>query len=274
MKHSILYLILLSGILLFTTSCGNDDDDDNNHSEGHGTVRIKFENGANGHTLDFNKKYTTASGDTIQVNQLKYYISNIRLIDDGGHEYVETNSYHLVETSSINSTYSVELPEVPEGLYTYFEFSIGVDSTANSDVNNFSGDLDPAGANGMIWNWKTGYKFFRMEGDFWSDQDSTGVFSYHIGENDHYKTISFGTQVTHDAHAKTSSGGHGGHTTFAATVSTDKTTEVHLFSDVLTVFNSPKIVDLDITHKVAVGDTIIHHNYGHDFFEVHHVEQE
>ncbi len=119
--------------------------------------------------------YTNDAGNVYSVTMLKYYISNLTFINSNGTEFKAPN-YELINIDSANSkTFAVN---VPFGDYNALRFYMGVDS-----IKNFSGaqagELDPI--YGMLWDWSTGYLFFKHEGEF---IDSTGVvqpLSYHYG---------------------------------------------------------------------------------------------
>lgn len=111
--------------------------------------------------------YYNAAGNNYSVDLLKYYISNIVLVRSDQLEYKATN-YELIDIDSPSSL-SFSVTGAPPGYYTAVKFKMGIDSTSNfSGPQN--GDLDPV--NGMLWDWNSGYVFFKHEGYF---MDSTGV---------------------------------------------------------------------------------------------------
>jgi len=110
--------------------------------------------------------------DTINVNLLKYYISNIVLTKADGSKHAVPESYYLISPEEN----SIEIKDVPSGEYTGIEYIIGVDSARNNSGIQ-SGALNPS--NGMFWSWSTGYIFVRVEGT--SPQSPTGMFLYHLG---------------------------------------------------------------------------------------------
>jgi hypothetical protein len=151
-------------------------------------LSIEFDNIAGGANLRLNSEsYKTAAGDTFSVDLLQYFISNIKLLTTGGHEYIvpQDSSYFLIKESEAEARFA--RLQVPEGDYTSLTFTLGVDSLRSTmDVSKRKGVLDPAGGmeNGMYWGWNSGYIFFKMEGlSPQAPSDPTGQhkFRYHIG---------------------------------------------------------------------------------------------
>jgi hypothetical protein len=123
--------------------------------------------------FNMNQTYVhPVSKDTLNINLLKYYISNIKLFDNKGNIYQVPDSYYLIDPTNNN----IKISGIPEGDYNKIEYMIGVDSTKNFSGLQ-SGALNPS--NGMFWSWSTGYIFIRVEGS--SPQSETGVFMYHLG---------------------------------------------------------------------------------------------
>ncbi len=123
------------------------------------------------------KMYTNATEDSFTVTKFNYYISNIRLTREDGSVYVESESYHLMEHVTGNTSFAMK--QVPPGNYRKVEFLIGVDSLRNvSGVQQ--GDLNPG--RGMFWNWEQGYLFFKLEGAFnTSNTPLTADYAIHVG---------------------------------------------------------------------------------------------
>ena len=89
----------------------------------------------------------------IQINQLKYYVSSIRLMKIDEVTYEESNSYHLIDHHDEQSlTISLSLPD--KIVFDALTFNIGVDSAKNMQGVH-GGDLDPT--KGMYWTWQSGY---------------------------------------------------------------------------------------------------------------------
>jgi len=133
------------------------------------------------------KEYRNASGESFNISQLQYFISNILLRRTDGTEYVihQDDSYFLVQENN-PATQRIKLL-VPSGDYNQLTFVVGVDSLRNTmNISKRTGVLDPASSmdNGMYWSWNSGYIFFKMEGESpAAPADPTGnrKFRFHIG---------------------------------------------------------------------------------------------
>jgi len=218
-RLSALWLALTITAFAFT-GC---DKDDNTPTDSVGEVDIEMENVVGSTPLALNTgSYTTAAGDQFTVTTFKYYISNIKLQKADGTEYVQPDSYYLVNQADDASKH-LSLKEVPVGDYTGITFTIGVDSTRNV-AGAQTGALDPS--NSMFWTWDSGYIFVKLEGT--SPQAAKGGLVFHIAGFQHpYNTI------------RTVSPSFNGTTLM---VRTDHSPEIHFQADVLKMFAGPNQV--------------------------------
>lgn len=153
-----------------------------------GKLEISFDNVVGDQDLTLTtKSYTNAAGEQFTVSMLKYFISNIKLVNEDGttFTYPQDNSYFLVREDE-SATHTLTLQDVPAGNYKAVTFTVGVDSLRNTmDVAKRIGVLDIAGdAKDMYWKWNSGYIFFKMEGNspqVAADANGDHKFYYHIG---------------------------------------------------------------------------------------------
>jgi len=121
--------------------------------------------------------YSSADNDSIRVETLKFYISEIEFINDNEHSWKEKNSYHLIDFEN-NESQTILLNVAKNTHTTQLKFNIGIDSiTSNSGA--LSGDLDPV--NGMYWAWQSGYVNFKMEGTSPICETRKHQFQFHLG---------------------------------------------------------------------------------------------
>lgn len=256
-------MVTVSTIII--SGCKKDDPD----PESTGTLRLMIDNRAmdlNGTMQDLQLDtfgYKTPEGDTISFSHIKYYISNIGLINTSGDTIKIENSYWLKTQNSSNTSHSsmVNFSGVTPDTYTSFYFSIGVDQHCNTVEACTHGDLDPfeSDPEQMIWNWAlpNGYKFLRTEGSFLGNSTSgskvDGTFSFHIGSNSNYKTIGMsGNNVV---------------------IEKDKTTMIHMMAMTNQIFTNPNSIDLEATpNQGTAGSANIADNYEAGLFMVHHVD--
>lgn len=121
-----------------------------------------------------NKAYISPHGDTFYIDGFRFYITNISFL--GNRPVTLTNS-HLFDITDTN-TYTFIVKNVPPGIYHSVQFTIGVDSIANTSGAN-EGDLDPA--KGMYWAWNSGYIMAKLEGHSNVCKTLHHAFEFHIG---------------------------------------------------------------------------------------------
>ncbi|CAG5079288.1 MbnP family protein [Parvicella tangerina] len=108
----------------------------------------------------------------LTIDQLRYYISSVKLSNNKTVTFTEQESYHLLDHSDSNSL-SIRL-EIPEDTnFDQISFNVGVDSAKNMKGVH-GGDLDPT--KGMYWTWQSGYINFKLEANV-----NNHSISYHIG---------------------------------------------------------------------------------------------
>ncbi len=142
------------------------------------TIKLMFQNEFFNKTLVFDDLYFKINQqDSIQINELKYYISNIELLDNGNSVWKETNSFHLIDGSN-NKTNEVNLNLNRLINFNQLKFDLGIDSITNVS-GAMGGDLDPT--KGMYWTWKSGYINFKLEGKSNLCDSRNHEFQFHLG---------------------------------------------------------------------------------------------
>lgn len=213
----------------FLTACKKDSTPSEYDKTKKAALSIEFDNVAGASDLVLNTgNYTNASGETFTVDKLKYYVSNFKLTNIDGTEYVvpQDSCYFLIDESDEDTHEPVV--RIPEGEYKSLTFTVGVDSLRNTkDISQRTGVLDPTGTGAdMYWSWNSGYIFFKMEGQ--STASAMGDYMYHIGLYGGMSTATINNvkTVTFDL---TSRG--------TPKVKASKSTNIHLLVDVLKMFN-------------------------------------
>lgn len=136
-------------------------------------LNLKFKN----ETLVQNKKYISESKDTLEIDVLRFYISNIKLQFSDATTFSEPNSYHLIDIENPNSL-RIPIAKTSYKTISKVSFSIGIDSLA-SVSGAMSGDLDPT--KGMYWAWQSGFINMKIEGKSSSCKTRKNAFQFHIG---------------------------------------------------------------------------------------------
>jgi hypothetical protein len=232
-------------------------------------LTIQFDNIAGGSNLQLQTgTYTNASNEQFQVSMLKYFISNISLTTVGGIKYTvpQDSSYFIIDESDPSSLTPNIM--IPEGEYSSIAFVLGVDSLRNTkDISQRTGVLDPAGkAAGMYWSWNSGYIFFKMEGTSSASTQVDNKFQYHIGLFGGYATPTLNNlkNISIDLQARGTAKVKSGHAS-----------NLHLFTDILKVFNGATNISI-ATNAVVMGSPFsanVANNYA-GMFQHDHTENE
>lgn len=248
MKKKPQYLVwILSSILFAISACSKSNDAEPEFVEENlAPFSIEFDNIVGERTLTLNNitsLYSNASGEKFSISLLQYFISNIKLSTASGKQYTvqQDSSYFLIKGADKASRFAKV--RVPEGDYTKLTFTLGVDSLRSTmPIDKRTGVLDPAAGGdhdtgGMYWGWNSGYIFFKLEGnsavisdDVKGDPTGKKQYKYHIGGFGGYSapTINNIKTITVDL---TAAG--------IAKVRKDRQSNVHLFVDIMKVFNGP-----------------------------------
>lgn len=145
-----------------------------------------------------NTKFNPGNNFRVNIETLKFYLSNIILIKEDGSEvlakdvaFVDFDNNH---TSNSSNGESIIL-EVDEGKYKGIKMGFGVDrSKNNSDPSVYKEDEPLSIYNGMHWSWNTGYIFMKLEGKFDSDTTANILsqdYLFHTGLNELYTAATF-----------------------------------------------------------------------------------
>jgi hypothetical protein len=182
------YLILLTGLLLFT-SCKEDPKPDDNPEPVVQKARVNLVPTYDGQTLEFNTNYTTQEGYSIEFTKINVIMTNF---SSNGNELFTSAVYKYEDNSRL-------LWEGP-GDYTLFSSmsaNIGVPASENHEDPSARPSSDPLNilnTDDMHWGWNPGYIFLMIEGKADTSASQNGQdlanFLYHIGNDDFLKTIS------------------------------------------------------------------------------------
>jgi hypothetical protein len=128
--------------------------------------------------LTLNKQYFLVnSSDSIQIETLKFYISNIEFYNNEQLLYKEKNSFHLIDAAD-STTFYLPINFLSKTWYNKIKFNVGIDSTTNYG-GAMGGDLDPT--KGMYWTWQNGYINFKIEGKSLLSNAKNKEFVFHLG---------------------------------------------------------------------------------------------
>jgi hypothetical protein len=129
------------------------------------------------HTISAESYHQKKNGDTIRIDELRFYISGISLWHKGSEVWKEPRSYHLLDITDPSSL--ILLLDLRKNIaFDEIKFNLGIDSLTNVS-GAMEGDLDPV--KGMYWTWQSGYINIKLEG--WSPVCPTRghKFQFHLG---------------------------------------------------------------------------------------------
>lgn len=138
---------------------------------------------------------TSATGQTHSFSELKYVISNIRLIKADGTE-IPYNVNDLDKGATVidqakPTSLNYVLNNIPAGEYKQIKFGLGVKNSLNTlDQVRFPNFYAAAGANDteMMWEWGAGYRFTKIEGFYDTDKKELSIHTGSTveGEEENY----------------------------------------------------------------------------------------
>jgi hypothetical protein len=223
-------ILLILALSLFL-ACSSDDAEV-------GSLKINFQNFVGDENLQLNTQtYTKNGGETISIDQLRYIISNIVLIDNNGNEFVypQEDSYFLIN-EEVAESQSITLQNINANNYTSIRFGVGVDQS-NYPLNGVDNFVPTAEDNQMMWSWSAGYIFMRIEGSYTSAQTDDGTYRLHIGSHgvnlDNYKEVDLNFMQP-------------------LALSDGQTPEVNINFDVLKLFSGPNEMLLEDKDDIQV----------------------
>lgn len=151
------------------------------------SVQLEIIHKLNGSDFDFQQAAVTPDGINFDIDRLQYYMSEIKVIHDGGQELIIEDYWALIDAENTPTVLQLTTDSVDS--IEAITFSIGVDPDHNH--------LDPAGwpashplapkSPSMHWGWSAGYRFVAMEGEAGEDLDQN--FEIHaLGDDNYFET--------------------------------------------------------------------------------------
>lgn len=165
-------------------------------------------------------------------------------------------------TSAPADNVTLKIPGVPLGTYRAVTFSIGVDN-----ARNYTGDqAGVRGAEcgvlspkyGMLWSWRTGYKFLTLDGKYRPATGPDAAVEYHLGSDALFPKMTLALPFPTNA-----------------TVTKTIAPEAHILVKINRLFGSPNRMDLtDPTQQrvmMAPNNRRVADNLKAGMFEVEHI---
>lgn len=181
------------------TSCEKDDDTINTSTTGSGKALLSIDAVVGSTDFALNTDFN-ANGKTWKFTQLRYWVSNVTLVNSTGVEYSVPNSFYLMEenvAAATNSTFTypankredIQLTDIPAGDYTAIKFSVGVSERYNNNLSLQAGELSQLnGMTNVSWMWATSYIFSSLKGTV-TDGSGSKAIIVETGLNTNLKTV-------------------------------------------------------------------------------------
>lgn len=126
---------------------------------------------------------------SIQIETLRFYISDISFLDNSETVYTPGQKYFLVDIDKPESQH-IKFDTKKDLNFNAIRFHLGIDSLTNVS-GALGGALDPT--NGMYWTWQSGYINFKLEGKSDKCPARNHLFQFHLGGYQHplnaYRTV-------------------------------------------------------------------------------------
>ncbi len=168
-------ILLHLSICLFVFACETDSEN-NTNSQSLPTITFTHDwDGTPVTNSNFNDFiFTTANGETISIERLRYIISDITFTGTSG-EVLNTNLYNLVDVTNNEGLSYTLANTIPVGSYTNVSFTFGFDNEDNArnypDLNSASFNVpDILGG---------GYHYMQLDGKFINSNMEEQGFNYH-----------------------------------------------------------------------------------------------
>ncbi|MCH2045848.1 MAG: hypothetical protein MK212_17150 [Saprospiraceae bacterium] len=126
--------------------------------------------------LKLNNSYTYNS-NRLQIDVLRFYISNLEFYKQGEVVFSEIESYHLVDWADAKSC-QFNLNTSQDLVFDEIRFVLGIDEQTH-EAGVMGGDLDPT--QGMYWSWQSGYINLKLEGTHQLIPQAPHAFQFHLG---------------------------------------------------------------------------------------------
>lgn len=174
------HLLSLAFFLVIIFSC---TDKTNQNVEEKGKIKFHFDHTINHSPIVFDTiMYTNSAGNPYLINEIQYFISDVRLYSNNGNEKIidDWKDIHYIDTD-INSTLSWEVYDAIEpGQYDSISFTFGI-----SAEKNMSFMFVNAPEKDMFWPefLGGGYHYMKLNGKWLPENASfqTIPFDFHLG---------------------------------------------------------------------------------------------
>ena len=132
-------------------------------------INLDLNHSFNDQAFVYGQTYTSSQGKSLEFSRVRYYLSSLEIVHDGGQLTVLDEVYVLAH-ANISSydlgSYNIDVVEK-------LRFDVGVDYDANHGNSNAFLPSHPLGPQAplMDWGWPSGYFFFDLNGAIDDNED-------------------------------------------------------------------------------------------------------
>jgi len=140
------------------------------------TTEISFQLLFDNLPLELTKQYPVSEKDTLTIDFLKFYISDITFLKEGTQVGKSKEKHHLIDAQ--HSLIYKALCTIKNKNFDTITFLVGLDSkTQEKGIQG--GVLDPTSQ--MYWTWQNGFINFKLEGESSLCTTRKNKFQFHVG---------------------------------------------------------------------------------------------
>ena len=140
------------------------------------TTEISFQLLFDNLPLELAKQYPVSDKDSITIDFLKFYISDITFFKEGTQVGKSKEKHHLIDAQ--NSLIYKAVCTIKKKKFDTITFLVGLDSkTQEKGIQG--GVLDPTSQ--MYWTWQNGFINFKLEGKSSLCPTRKNKFQFHVG---------------------------------------------------------------------------------------------
>jgi hypothetical protein len=189
MKAGILLKSIILLILISLAGCGKEPEQ--LPPPAAGKIKFVFHHYCDGEQLDYDvRKYINKAGNEYMVNEIQYFISDVRLLSIApGQEYLINawKDIHYVDTDIPTTQEWKVYDEIPEGTYNAIRFTFGINEEKNQSLMY----TDPPESL-MFWPEYLGggYHYLKLNGKWLDTNDLERPFNFHLGIGQEYDAVS------------------------------------------------------------------------------------
>lgn len=225
----------------------------------YGQLKISFVNVYEEAAFELNKRYPLLSGDSISINDLKFVVSDIRLIDTTFGIWKESNSYHIIDQSTVNV---ITIDSIPTRRYFKLSLDLGLSNNDLPKTTLLTLKNSEEAAASMLSDDKSSNLHLKIDGNYFTNLDTTGSFSIRNKTKSYSSNYLFGDLIPHRTTHNVP------HTPVNIIIEENKPVEIEITGNIYQLFNQPYAIDFDdpdYRNNINLN-TAIFSNYNSGFF--------